>query len=41
MKDEKKLEEMGRKARDLLSSLQGATARTLQIIESQIGEGRD
>ena len=40
MKDEKKLEEMGRKARDLLSSLQGATARTLQIIESQIGEGR-
>jgi 3-deoxy-D-manno-octulosonic-acid transferase len=39
MKDEKELEEMGRKAKKLLSSLQGATARTLQVIESQMVEG--
>jgi 3-deoxy-D-manno-octulosonic-acid transferase len=36
MKDMKKLEEMGRKARELLSNLQGATARTLQVIEERI-----
>ena len=41
MRDEKELEEMGRKAKDLLRSLQGATARTLQVIESRIAEGRD
>jgi 3-deoxy-D-manno-octulosonic-acid transferase len=39
LKDEKSLEEMGRKAKDLLSSLQGATARTLQVIESRMAEG--
>lgn len=39
MKDERALEEMGRKAKDLLRSLQGATARTLQVIESRIAEG--
>jgi 3-deoxy-D-manno-octulosonic-acid transferase len=36
MKDEKKLEEMGRRGRELLNSLQGATARTLQVIEERI-----
>jgi 3-deoxy-D-manno-octulosonic-acid transferase len=41
MKDEKKLEEMGRKAKVLLRSLQGATAKTLQVIESRIAEGRE
>jgi 3-deoxy-D-manno-octulosonic-acid transferase len=41
MIDEKSLEEMGRKAKDLLSSLQGATARTLQVIESRISEGKE
>ena len=41
MKDEKAMEDMGRKAKDLLRSLQGATARTLQVIESRIAEGGD
>jgi 3-deoxy-D-manno-octulosonic-acid transferase len=41
MKDERALEEMGRKAKELLRSLQGATDRTLQVIESRIAEGRD
>jgi 3-deoxy-D-manno-octulosonic-acid transferase len=39
MKDEKELVEMGRKAKVLLRSLQGATARTLEVIESRIEEG--
>lgn len=39
MKDEKGLEEMGCKAKVLLRSLQGATARTLEVIESRIAEG--
>ena len=41
MKDERALEEMGRRAKDLLRSLQGATARTLQVIESRIAKGGD
>ncbi|OGD34891.1 MAG: hypothetical protein A2V45_03530 [Candidatus Aminicenantes bacterium RBG_19FT_COMBO_58_17] len=41
MKDERALEEMGRRAKDLLLSLQGATARTLQVIESRIAKGGD
>jgi hypothetical protein len=41
LQDEKELEEMGRKARALLSSFQGATERTLQVIESRFGEGAD
>jgi 3-deoxy-D-manno-octulosonic-acid transferase len=41
MKDEKALEGMGRRAKDLLRSLQGATARTLQVIESRLAEGGD
>jgi len=40
LKDESSLEEMGRKAKNLLSSLQGATARTLQVIESRISESK-
>jgi len=40
MKDKKALEEMGRKARQVLNSIQGATARTVQVIESRMaGEG--
>ncbi|MFZ2055324.1 MAG: 3-deoxy-D-manno-octulosonic acid transferase [Candidatus Aminicenantales bacterium] len=34
MKDQEALEEMGTKARELLRSLQGATDRTIQVIES-------
>jgi 3-deoxy-D-manno-octulosonic-acid transferase len=34
MKDPAALEDMGKKARGLLSSLQGATDKTMQIIES-------
>lgn len=41
MKDDSALAEMGCRAKDLLSSMQGATAKTLQVIESRIGEGRD
>jgi len=40
MKDENELDSMGRKAKDLLRSLQGATAKTIQAIESHISEGR-
>jgi len=41
LKDERALEEMGRKAKTLLDSLQGATARTLQVIESRFSEDGD
>lgn len=42
MRDEKRLEEMGRKAKALLRSLQGGTARTLAVIESHFAEdGKD
>jgi len=41
LKDERALEEMGRKAKTLLDSLQGATARTLQVIESRFSEDAD
>lgn len=40
LKDARSLAEMGQKAKKLLSSLQGATARTLQVIESRIGGGK-
>lgn len=36
MKDKKALEEMGRKARQVLNSIQGATARTIEVIESMM-----
>jgi 3-deoxy-D-manno-octulosonic-acid transferase len=38
MEDKKGLEEMGRKARQVLNSIQGATARTVQVIESKMEE---
>lgn len=40
MKDEKSLQEMGKRAKALLNSLQGATQRTLQVIENLMSEGR-
>ena len=40
MQDKSGLDEMGRRAQELLRSLQGATARTLQVIESRIAQGR-
>ena len=40
MKDERRLEIMGKKAREVLDSLQGATERTIQAIESMIGQGK-
>jgi 3-deoxy-D-manno-octulosonic-acid transferase len=36
MKDKGDLEEMGQKARQVLNSIQGATARTVQVIESKM-----
>ena len=39
LENEDDLEDMGQRAIDLLRSLQGATARTLQVIESRFGEG--
>jgi len=41
LKDKGALEEMGRRAKTLLDSLQGATARTLQVIESRFSEDGD
>lgn len=41
MKDEDKLKEMGRRGKDFLLSLQGATAKTLRAIESRMTEGGD
>lgn len=38
IQDENALEDMGRKAKELLQSLQGATARTLKVIETRITE---
>jgi 3-deoxy-D-manno-octulosonic-acid transferase len=40
MKDAKGMAEMGRRAQELLGSLQGATARTIQVIESRITSGK-
>jgi 3-deoxy-D-manno-octulosonic-acid transferase len=40
MKDEKSLREMGKQSKALLNSLQGATERTLQVIENLMSEGR-
>jgi 3-deoxy-D-manno-octulosonic-acid transferase len=41
MKDRAALEDMGTKARELLSSLQGATDRTIQVIESLLAGSGD
>ncbi|HUU38163.1 MAG TPA: 3-deoxy-D-manno-octulosonic acid transferase [Candidatus Desulfaltia sp.] len=41
MKDQGALEEMGTKARELLCSLQGATDRTIQVIESLVASAGD
>ncbi len=40
MKDEPSIQEMGKRAKALLNSLQGATQRTLQVIENLMSEGR-
>jgi 3-deoxy-D-manno-octulosonic-acid transferase len=40
MKDERSLEKMGQNAKNLLSSHQGATARTLQVIESRMNDSQ-
>jgi len=40
MKDEASLREMGKRAKALLNSLQGATEKTLQMIESLMSEGQ-
>lgn len=40
MKDEKSLQDMGKRAKALLNALQGATERTLQSIENLMSEGQ-